>query len=447
MNIIKISIDVLFIILIGYSFGELFLFHKSYSLLKKLGLSYALGFGFIGLQMFFYQLINIGWSTFTISLPWCLLILIYLKNKGFRINYENVRRYFWEQGFTRLEKALMALIFLIVFFVGIESVIRPVQAWDGWDNWVLRSNVFYLNNGIDRYYFNYTTDSYPLIIPLTVAYGYISLGKIDDTAILLFYYMFYVSLGALFYSVAKDRGGRKLALLFTFLLLSTQNFVRHGGRYEVGQADLAVGFYIFAGTVVLLDYLKYKSKRTLLLLAILLGVAGQIKNDSLPFIILVLAILSFRMVRDKKYSRILLLSPLPLIMLPWEIFKKVNQLHPNFLFRNGVELHLDRLPSVIIALSKEFINIQNWNLLWIIFIFCLIAFRKNLRHHWLIPTIIGFQWFFYACVFLIIAPDPISQINSVENKLYLHIAPLAVLTIVIICVNLFKKTKGASKKY
>ena len=60
-----------------------------------------------------------------------------------------------------------------------------------------------------------------------------------------------------------------MALIFTFLLLSTQNLVRHGGRFEAGYADLALGFYIFLSVLLLLDYLKIQNKKALFLFLLL----------------------------------------------------------------------------------------------------------------------------------------------------------------------------------
>jgi len=436
MNFITIAIDIAAITFVGYCIGELYLYATSYSLLKKVALSYALGFGLIGMQMFVYSELGVSWNVTNLVIPWTIVFAYFFIRKKPKINGLKISNLFRHQNFAKSEKFLAILVFLLLFFVGVESIMRPIQAWDGWDNWVFRSNVFYMNGEIDKYYFSYTTDSYPLLIPLTVTAGYLSIGEIDDRTILLFYYMFYASLGILFYSVAKEHAGRKIALLFTFLLLSTQNFVRHGGRFEVGQADLAVGFYIFAGAIVLFDYLKSKSARSLLLLSFILGISIGIKNDALPFTFLALGIALYSILKEKKFLRIIYLIPFPLLVLPWEIFKRVNHLHANFLIRDGVSLHLERIPNVAITMSKEFINIQNWNLLWITFILCLYIFRKELKHQRLIISIIAFQWLAYMAIFLIIPSDPTSQINAVANKLYLHIGPLAVLTIVLIYRNI-----------
>ncbi len=437
MNILIIIFDIVMIFLVGYTTGVTWLFHKSYPFLKKIALSYALGFGFIGIQMFFLSLIGIKWNYGIILTPWVVFICyFFLKNK--KINYSSN----FKLGLIgRIEKTLIFFLVAIVLFVGIESVMRPVQAWDGWDNWVFRANVFYLNGGIDNYYFAYTTDSYPLIVPLTTSLGYITLGEIDDRAILLFYYVFYVALGILFYSSIRDFASRRIALLFTLLLLSSQNLIRHGGRYEAGQADLIVGFYIFSGIIVLLDYLKLNSNRVLFLLAILLGIASQIKNDTMPFILLSTCIVIYKILKEKKYNRLLLLIPLPSIIIVWELFKRINNLHPNFLFRNGIELHIERLPLVIFHFFKEFGNIQNWNLLWIVFLFCIVIYMKHLRSRILIPVFLFFQLFFYVCIFLVLPQNPVSQIDAISNKLLLHVAPLAVFTIAIVVAKVFKKTR------
>ncbi len=435
MNTLIIIFDIIMIFLVGYTTGCTWLFPKTYSFFKKFALSYALGFGFIGIQMFVLSVIGIAWNYGIILTPWVIFICyFFLKNKNL-LHSSAIK----VKSMTRIEKILASILIVLVLFVGIESTIRPVQAWDGWDNWVFRANVFYLNSGIDHYYFAYTTDSYPLIIPLTTSLGYITLGEIDDKAILLFYYSFYVVLGILFYGTVRDLASRRTALLFTLLLLSSQNLIRHGGRYEAGQADLIVGFYIFSGVIVLLDYLKLNSNRVLLLLAILLGIATQIKNDAIPFVLLSSVFVIYKILKERRYLRLLYLIPIPLVMLGWELFKKFNNLHPNFLFRNGIEFHVERFPVVVFSLFKEFGNIQNWNIIWIVFLFCIVIYRKHLGSTILVPIFLFFQLLFYVFIFLLLPQDPVSQINAVSNKLLLHVVPLAAFTIAIVSIKVLKK--------
>ena len=432
MNTFTIILDITFIITIGYLIGNKFLFLKKYSFLKKFALSYLLGFGFVGFQMFFYSLIGIKWNLVDLTLPWLIIIIFAIFRNWTEISTLRKRSITIRSQFGRIEKILFLLLILLIVFVGVQSILRPIQAWDGWDNWVLRSNVFYINKDIDPYYFKYTTDSYPLIIPLTVSFGYISMGKIDDRTILLFYYMFYASLGILFYSTVKDLVGRKKSLLFTFLLLSTQNIIRHGGRFEAGQADLAVGVYIFAGAIILYEYIKTKSVKTLLLLSILIGIGSQIKNDILPFIGLALLVVIFDLVKRKKYKDLLFLLPFVFLFLPWEIYKKVAHLHPSYLLKDGINLQFSRVPEVLLAMSREFVNFKNWNLLWFIFFISLIFFHPAIKKYWLFILIIAIQLLAYLTVFLFTPADPVGQINAVANKLYLHIAPIAVLLIAVL---------------
>ena len=128
-------------------------------------------------------------------------------------------------------------------------------------------------------------------------------------------------------------------------------------------------------------------------------------------------------------------------MLGWELFKKFNNLHPNFLFRNGIEFHVEMFPVVVFSLFKEFGNIQNWNIIWIVFLFCVVIYRKNLGTNILIPIFLFFQLLFYVFIFLLLPQDPVSQINAVSNKLLLHVVPLAALTIAIVSIKVFKKPR------
>lgn len=441
MNTIIIFFDIVLITTVGYIVGSYFLYNKSYSLLKKIALSYGMGFGIFGFQLFFYNLTSVPWSIISITCPWILLICIFVANNFYKLKIQKLEYYQKKVlQLTVTEKILTITILLLISFVGIESILRPIQAWDGWDNWILRPNVFYTTNTIDKYYFKYTTDEYPLIMPLTITFGYITLGEIDDRSVLLFYFAFYLALGALFYAQFKEMtSSNKWALTFTFLLLSTQNLLRHGGRYEAGQADLTVGFYIFSGTILLIDFLKTKSPKSILLLSIFLGISSQIKNDMMPFVGLAGLIVCASILLRKRFSDLLFVTPLPILYSAWVYFKEINALHVNFLLRQGVNIQVERIPAVFFAMIREFFNIQNWSLIWIIFLVMIILYPMKGKKALLFLVVIFFQWLSYLLIFLITPMDPVLHVANVINKLYLHLLPLAVMIIGLKFASIFKK--------
>ncbi|SRR5713226_229392 len=246
-----ICITAICFFLIGYVVIELCGFLKGASLLEKLSYSWGLGVGLIGIQMFLYSILHIPWSRLSILLPWVIIFVILLVRNKQTPKFRKVK-----VKLSRIEIFFVLLIAILLFFTGFESILRPIQAWDGWANWVFRSKVFFLHNNLTIDYVRYTYDEYPLIIPLMGTFGYIMMGEVNDKYVLFLFFVFYLALGGVFFATSKKLLNTKKAIILTFLLLSTQNLIRHGGRFEAGYADLALGYYIFAATCLLASFLK-----------------------------------------------------------------------------------------------------------------------------------------------------------------------------------------------
>ncbi|SRR6266566_2768064 len=410
--------------LLGYVVIELCGLLKGASLLEKLSYSWGLGVGLIGIQMFLYSISHIPWSRLSILLPWGIIFVILLVRTKQIPKFKKVK-----VKLSRLEIFFVLLIMLLLFFTGFESILRPIQAWDGWANWVFRSKVFFLHNNVTLDYVRYTHDDYPLIIPLMGTFGYIMMGGINDKYVLFLFFVFYLALGGLFFATSKKLLNTKKAIVLTFLLLSLQNLIRHGGHFEAGYADLALGYYIFAVTCLLAGFLKTKNKKTLLFLSLFLGITGQIKNDGIPFVVIVSSILLFVIIAWRKYWYVLFMLPSVLIFALWELYKIFNHYPNNFLFRDALYVHTDKVVAIVLAMSKEFFNFQNWSLLWVAFLVSLIVAWRKIHRVKLFLLVFCLQWLSYFAIFMVTPREPVGHVENIIDRLYIHLAPLAVLMV------------------
>lgn len=429
---------ILFIFACGYSVINLFGLQIK-SLIEKLSCSWGLGVGLIGTQLFFYSLLAIDWTKFTFVAPWVVIILFsFWKNKP---------KFILKKGeFDRAEKFFLILILLLLGFTAFESIIRPVQAWDGWLNWLLRPKVFFLNNNISLDYVRYTTDGYPLIIPLMSTFYYKLIGQVNDKEVLLLFFTFYLAIAGLFYTKSKEMVGRKLALIFTFLLISTQNLIRHGGRYEAGHADLALSYFILASSCLLINYLKTRAFKDLFFLNIFLGFTALIKNDGVPIFLIGNLLTVFYVIKYKKLINAASLIPSIFLFGSWNLYKHLNDYPKNWIAGSG-SFHYDKIEQIVIAMSKEFFNFQNWSLLFIVFIFALIIYYKDIKKILPVFLLMLVQFFFYVLAF-ILSPfvNPVIHVAGVINRLYIHIAPLALLiTVALISINTYVEEKHDKK--
>lgn len=433
MTLITVILIALLIVLIGFMVLEIFGLLKKESLIARLSIGWGLGVGLIGLQLFFYSILQVPWNRITLLLPWILLFFFYFI-KHFRFNSKRII-----YKFSLLEKVFIVLIILLNIFVSFQAVLRPVQAWDGWDNWLLRPKVFFLNNNLSLDYVNYTHDDYPLIMPLIDTFGYIMVGRIDDTAILFFHYMFYLALGGLFFAACQKLFGTKIALIYTFLLLSVQNIIRHGGRFEAGQSDLAMGYYIFAGALLLGYFLINKNKAVLILLSIFLGITAQIKNDGMAYFLIINLILFAAIVFWQQFKYLFALLPGFILVVFWYLYKLFSEYPSNFLFRNGLDIHFEKTFAILGAMLKEMINFQNWSLLWILFVASILFNWRKLGKAKIFLLILFLQWFSYFAIFMITPREPVGHVQNIIDKLYLHLAPLSVFISAMLATPIMKE--------
>lgn len=427
IDILIVFFALIFFSIIGKCIINLFGFLEYSSDLEIIPFAFGLGAFLVAFQLYLYSRFNIHWNTFSIFLPWFIFLsfVFILKRRYF---YIRVKRYV---RINRVDYFFVFLIILLLLFVAFESILRPVSAWDGWALWLFKAKAFYIDGKVTSNFFTYIPSDYPLVISLVITYFYIILGRINDSAVLLFFFSCYAMLGLACFTQLAKRTTVRNGLIFTFLLLSLQNLIRHGGRFEAGYADLPLAFYIFLSTMLFVNVLKKKDLKTLILLNIFLGITALIKNEGFTFSLIIEIISTYKLVRIRKLKYITCSIFWLLPVGDWWWLKKSYQIPENYIFVNFPQsVHLEKLPLILLEITKEFVKIQNWNLLWIVFIFSFVIYIKNYNKKYVIfYTLVTFQLCVYVVIFLVTATDPILHIKNVIDRLFIHIAPLAIFTI------------------
>lgn len=426
--IIAIGFNIL-ILLIGLVVLSFFYPFKRLCNVGNFGYAYGLGAGFLALQLFIYSVTGISWDGLYLLLPWGIIIALWVIKYRRQLQPTVIHL----PRLSSLEKLLTIFILLLLFFAGIESILRPVSAWDAWASWMLKAKVFYIDGRINSSVFTYIASEYPLLIGLIGTYFYIFSGGINDTLVLLLSYGYYVSLGSIFYANIRKFQSRFLSLFSTFLLLSTQNLIRHGGRYEAGQADLPLGYYIFASALLLLDYLTVFNIRMLMLLQIFLFFTMQVKNEALPYALVVQFILVWFILKKKHYKHLIVIGMNIAAEVGWLLYKVYNHMPSNYLF-DATSIHIERIGRIVWAMGMEFFRIDHWNLLWIAFFLSCILYLFQKKHNTITLLLVLFfmQIFSYMSVFLFTPVDPVIHIADTVDRLYIHIAPLALFVTILI---------------
>jgi hypothetical protein len=395
--------------------------------------SYGLGVGLVAFQLYIYARVYIPWQWEFIFSPWIILCIVaFLKNRK-KIHFSSLKI----SNFDTVVLLLLLGIVISVGYTAFEALLRPTASWDVWATWLLKSKVFFIDGTIKPEVFNYILIDYPLVINLLGTFVYFMLGHIDDRVVLLTSTAFYIFSALLLFCMLKKKYSAKYALIFTFLLVTTQNFVRHGGRLEAGMADLPLGYYALICTDLLFDYLKKGSWRTLLLLNIFLGITGLIKFEGIPLGFVIAFCALFYIYKNKLYKHLLLFVFWLVPLIDWQIYEKIHQFQDTYFTVHKFSISLPKTIHAFTGTAKEFINIKSWNLLWIIYFYTLFAFgfKKN-KELALLNLIILSQLGVYLVIYIFTTSN--SPETSIE-RLLIHLAPLTFYYIAIVAdkTNIF----------
>lgn len=423
MSEVIVLFSILFIIFVGYLFNQGFGLLKGRDIGWLMSCSYGLGVGVIATQMFLYSRLSIPWERETLLLPWVFVgIVLYVKKKIFLFSLpKSIKLY-------GIDYVFLICILLAMGYVFFEALLRPVSVWDGWAIWLLKSKVFFIDGYISPDALRYVGPEYPITISLLGTFIYTMLGYVDDRTILLTSFAFYFFLVLGFFSALKNKFGTTYALFFTFLFVTIQNFIRHGGRLEAGQADLPLGFFMFISTLLTFEYYKTTNVKTLVLLALFLGIIALTKLEGLPFIMVIVTVLLYIIHKKKCYAHFwtFLLYLIPIM--DWMFFKSSNNLGSTYIGSRTIEFVIPQIQNAFYGTFKELINIKTWSFLWIAYFYLfMIKSKKNIEINFLHVVILS-QLILYLLIYSFVpeyTPD-----SSIE-RLLVHIAPLALYEIAI----------------
>lgn len=423
MNALITFAAIIFISAIGY------VVIRGFNLIKDdifaIGSSFGLGIGLVAFELYIFSSLNIPWEKSLLILPWVVssITIIFINKRNFAFKLPKFPR------LRKVELILLAMIFAAILYTCFEALIRPATAWDSWANWLIESKAFFIDGKINPITLNYLMSDYPLVFKLAGTFIYIILGHVDDSAVLFLSSAFYIFLAISFLAVLKRRFGIGYALFFTFFLVTIQNFIRHGGRLEAGQADLPIGYFAFISTVLLLEYLKKSNVKTLILLNILLGTVSLIKFEGLLIAVAIEACLFALFLKEKSFKHAIysLLWMLP--FLEWLLFRKINNVGSYYLVGHGLEISIQKSINAVYGTIREFFDVKTWNLLWIVYIYLLIRSKTNKNVEFVVLNfIILSQITIYVVIYILTAANtPESSIQ----RLLVHIAPIALFYIAI----------------
>ncbi len=350
-------------------------------------------------------------------------------------------------GFCINEWLYLVIILLFYAPLVIDSITSFALGWDALAIWFFKSKAIFLPNNFFDYVKNnnwlFSSQAYPIGIPLIVSCYYRLIGLINDQTIQLYFFMFYLNLVFLVFGVLLKLFGnminKLMILMITLGFLISSNFIIYSHN---GYLDLPLGGVLASLFSLVYWFLSENRKYKLnigYLIIIFSGLALVVKNEGLPFvgfvgIVIIVYILKDRLFNSwKKITQ--LLAVIFVFFYPfcqWQIYKNKYQipsfLDGNYLVKSGF---LGKSKIIFNYFFMEFLNTNKYNLILIVLILLfifelsyLIFNRQFKMKNISLIFIFLSQIFAYIYVYIITPLPLVTQIESSLERLMLQIIPV-----------------------
>lgn len=427
-----ILFPILAFFLVGYIIFKILLPYNEASFFLKIALSWVFGTLAIPCQLYMYSLLKITWDPILIFAPWVFSgIFLFMKSKiSYTISFKPKI-----SGLT----ILGVIIYLPVFLIALtEATLHPIVSWDAVASWYFGGKAFYIDGSVSENFIRYSNNSTPPFFNLIITFLYILIGGINDRIASAIYPIYLVTGGILVYEFSKKYLRKVVAFLLSFLYITTPDILRHGGRYDVGYADLPLGVYILAVAFLLYLFIKTKSTREFIALVFVSSAAALIRSEAIPLFIILIALVVPFIISNRLYKLFYVVLCGLVLIGSWVVSV--------YLFHFPTNPFVQQIPDITRSLTifieflKEMINFKRWNFLWLVFLLAIpsYAFLKKTYFETSILILVILQLLVYASVYMMTPVDVVSHINNSFDRLLIHLAGLAFLIIAIFISKPFK---------
>lgn len=432
----------------------------------RLGLSFMLGLGAVSLELLAYSVFSVPYTLLTVVIPWAALALLFLLLPPKREAFLGLggSAGFWK-GLGPMDVLLLFVIASQVLYSFSYALLFPITGWDSWQTWFFKARVFFIDGGLKKDFF-LTNDlihaDYPLLIPLSVTWVYVAVGRVNEIMARLIYPLQYVSLLAVFYYLVRTATSRRNALLFTAMLSLTHIIMRHAADFPikiagvptldfVGYADLALcAYFVFAAGFFYL-YMKEEKAAYLALASLFLGLGAWTKDEGIAFAVFGSALIAAHIATGRRRASgfFILILMLAITAGPWLLYKwalHIPQENRGELTAGNALAHLGLIPTVL--KSFRFVMFENiWavNFIWYLYpATILLNWRCFFSKPLIFLNIMLFlQFSVYILVYITSSIDLTVHIATSIERVVMHLIPLAMfISAVNLGAFLYRKEAG-----
>ncbi len=416
----------------------------------RLAMSFMLGLGGISLQMFFYSLAHVPFGVAGIAAPWAALSALPLLKKWKNPVFSGAG-FLRGAGITGIVS--LAIMFSQAAYAFIYGAIPPITAWDAFQTWFFKANVFFRDRAVVSAFFDtpFVHPDYPLLTPLSAAWVYTCLGHVNDALVRVIYPIQYASLLLVFYYLVKRISTVRAALVSSALLSMTPILMVHGAGLPVrmgelytgdfvGYADLALSVYFLAAAGFFHLYCVEGQERQLVLAAVFLGLGAWTKDEGTVFAAVgsLVAVIEAMRRPGAGWKRLLLFfGALFAVAGPWTAYKIWHHIPGEYsrtMSLAAFMANIGRLPRILkfigfIMFGKVSLN----SLTWYAYAASVMAgFKRAFKRPLIyLNVFVLAQLSAYVFIFTITHLDLEFHLRTSVDRLVLQLTPVAMLAVAV----------------
>lgn len=373
------------------------------------------------------RLISLSLFTIIVFIILSSALFLQMKKTPFQLGFDK------KNLLSLFSLATILVMFLIVMG---DSLLMPVYNGDAFAIWLLKAKVLFHEGFGSSYFHNpnlgYSHLDYPLLIPALIGGVYSILGSADDSYGKLIYPLIYLLFVGLVFSASRRKLNMEKSLLLTAFFSSIPALIRWS---SAGTADMALSFF-YAGSILhLIIFMEREDIWDLLLSAFYSCLCVLTKNEGLPLALInIFILIVFHSMPKKNIKSLLCYISVSIIpSIPWFIFSwDIPRIHENSMASiNPAHFagNIARLKIIIPELFKEYCNVQNWGVFWIMGIALVLAVWKHLKNKTVSILLLLFVLHTSLYVFIyIVYPNSLEWLLSTTlERLILHTSPVILL--------------------
>lgn len=277
--------------------------------------------------------------------------------------------------------AVFVLVFLIYGTVGLlTSVVTPLDQWDGWSLWTRKALLLthfdeiplasvssakaseFFGSGA----YEFMHPDYPLIVPVLEAGFFRAAGEINTQAVHVQLWLLLVGFA---WACAGIMSRTARPIVWAPVVLAAIQLSGTRDQLLTGYADVPMGIFLGLGVLLLGGWIRERERWQLVLAALMLGAAANVKNEGLMASVCVLAVatgvpLARRSWRDA-ISLLGVWAGLIAAVAPWRVWLAVHDISGDFPVAKGLSPgyladRSERVGPSIDALTTQLLDQDQW---------------------------------------------------------------------------------------